>query len=62
MDVGALIQSLAQRLFYGELLSDQEMKDQVSPDASEDGEAPFVVTWFPCSVAVPSEFQGFRLT
>jgi hypothetical protein len=40
MEVGVLLQRLSQRLYYGEEMSDQELKDQVAPDASESGEAP----------------------
>jgi hypothetical protein len=35
MEVGVLLQRLSQRLYYGEEMSDQELKDQVAPDASE---------------------------
>ena len=43
MEVGVLIQRLAQSLYYGEEVSDQELKDQVAPDIPEDGEAPYPV-------------------
>ena len=39
MDVSVLIHRLTERLFYGSSISDEEMKDQVCPDASQDGEA-----------------------